>query len=122
MELFVTIIHVIVAIFLVIVVLVQGGNQGGMGAAFGGGNTQGVFGAAGATSFLGKLTYGAAFIFMLSTIALTAMQGQNGDKGVNRRLKEAHSSEVPGSSSSATQPVETKSEAPAPQAVPSPAP
>ena len=45
METFVTIIHYIAALFLIVVVLVQGGNQGGIGAAFGGGNTQGVFGA-----------------------------------------------------------------------------
>ena len=75
METFVVCIHVIVALFMIVVVLVQGGNKGGVGAAFGGGNTQGVFGASGATSFLGKLTYGAAFIFMLTSITLTIMQG-----------------------------------------------
>ena len=37
MELFVGTVHVIVALFMILVVLVQGGNQGGIGAAFGGG-------------------------------------------------------------------------------------
>ncbi len=75
METLITVVHVAVALFLILVVLVQGGNSGGVGAAFGGGNTQGMFGAAGATSFLGKLTYGAAFIFMMTSISLVVMQG-----------------------------------------------
>ncbi|MEZ4743046.1 MAG: preprotein translocase subunit SecG [Bdellovibrionota bacterium] len=86
-ETLVIIVHVIVAIFMILVVLVQGGNQGGVGAAFGGGNTQGVFGAAGATSFLGKLTYGAAAIFMVTSIALTIMQGGGGNVGLSEKLK-----------------------------------
>ena len=89
METLVTVVHVIVATFLIIVVLIQGGNQGGVSAAFGGGNTQGVFGATGATSFLGKLTYAAALIFMLTSISLTIMHGQGGDVGLSERLKKA---------------------------------
>jgi preprotein translocase subunit SecG len=88
MEVFVTIIHVAVALFMILVVLVQGGNQGGVGAAFGGGNAQGVFGASGATTFLGKLTYGAAFIFMVTTLTLTVMQGQGGNVGLKEKLQE----------------------------------
>ena len=75
MEYLVISVHILVALFMILVVLVQGGNQGGVGAAFGGGNTQGVFGATGATSFLGKLTYGAALIFMMTSILLVTMQG-----------------------------------------------
>ena len=88
METLVTIIHVSAALFLILVVLVQGGNQGGMGAAFGGGNTQGVFGAAGATSFLGRLTYGAAAIFMVTSITLAVMQGGGGSIGLGKKIKE----------------------------------
>lgn len=87
MEIFVITIHVLVALFMILVVLVQGGNQGGVGAAFGGGNTQGVFGATGATSFLGKLTYAAAFIFMVTAVILVVLQG--GHKiGLSNKLKE----------------------------------
>ncbi len=88
-EILITVVHVIVALFMVLVVLVQGGNQGGVGAAFGGGNSSGVFGATGATSLLGKLTYGAAFVFMLTSITLTIMQGKSGDVGLKDRLKQA---------------------------------
>ncbi len=87
-EVLVQIVHVVVALFMILVVLVQGGNQGGVGAAFGGGNSSGVFGATGATSLLGKLTYGAAFIFMLTSISLTVMQGKGGDIGLKEKLKQ----------------------------------
>ncbi len=74
METILTIVHVSVAFFMILVVLIQGGNQGGVGAAFGGGNSQGVFGSSGATTLLGKLTYAAAAIFMATSLALTVHQ------------------------------------------------
>jgi preprotein translocase subunit SecG len=93
LETLITVVHVVVAVFMILVVLVQGGHQGGVGAAFGGGNTQGVFGASGATSFLGKLTYGAAGIFMITSISLTVLQGGRGKVGLSEKLKvEAESS------------------------------
>ena len=101
METLVEIVHVLVALFMILVVLVQGGNQGGVGAAFGGGNSSGVFGATGATSLLGKLTYGAAFIFMLTSITLTVMQGKSGEVGLKEKLKSATSREAkPGDATS----------------------
>ena len=39
-------------------------------------NSQGVFGASGATSFLGKLTYAAAMVFMTTSVALAIIQGK----------------------------------------------
>ena len=89
MEIFVTVLHVVVALFMILVVLVQGGNQGGVGAAFGGGNNQGVFGAAGATSLLGKLTYVAACVFMVTTLTLTILMGKGGDVGLSDKLRAA---------------------------------
>ena len=106
-ETLVTIIHVIVAFFMILVVLVQGGNQGGVGAAFGGGNTQGVFGASGATSFLGKLTYGAAAIFMVTSVSLTIMQGGGGKVGLSDKLK-AQSEASEGTDPAAIKEVETE--------------
>ena len=89
MTLFVTIIHVLTALFMILVVLVQGGNSGGVGAAFGGGNSQGVFGAGGATSFLGKLTYAVAAIFMVTSISLSVLQSGSGKTGLKHRLEKA---------------------------------
>lgn len=95
METLVTIVHITVALFMILVVLVQGGNQGGVGAAFGGGNSSGVFGAGGATTLLGKLTYGAAGIFMLTSISLTVMQGKSGNINLQERLKQAGETSQP---------------------------
>src|SRR4029077_4669858 len=89
LEILIEIIHVFVAFFMILVVLVQGGNQGGMGAAFGGGNSSGVFGATGATSLLGKLWYSAAGIFMITPIPPTVIQGRGGEIVLNEKLKQA---------------------------------
>ncbi len=95
LETLVTAIHIFVVLFLVLVVLVQGGNEGGTSAAFGGGNSSGVFGATGATSLLGKLTYGAAAIFMCTSIGLTIMQGHGGDRGLKEKLKAGAAEKAP---------------------------
>ncbi len=67
---FVTVIHVIVCVFLILVILLQAGKGGGMGAGLGGGATQAVFGGRGSQSFLGKLTSASAAIFMLTSVWL----------------------------------------------------
>jgi preprotein translocase subunit SecG len=64
------ILHVIVCISLIAIVLIQGGKGADIGAAFGAGASQTVFGATGRQSFLGKLTAGAAIIFMLTSLLL----------------------------------------------------
>ena len=92
METFLEVVHILVALFIILVVLIQGGNQGGVGAAFGGGNTQGVFGATGATSFLGKLTYVAAALFMITSISLTILQG-GGKTGLAEKMKQRNQTE-----------------------------
>ena len=54
---FLTVLHVIVCVFLILVVLLQAGKGGGMGIAFGGGGgSQTVFGSSGAGNFLTRLT------------------------------------------------------------------
>ena len=70
MSTLVTIIHVICCLFLMLTVLLQSGKGGGMGAAFGGGNAATVFGGSGASTFLKKLTAGAATVFMLTSMTL----------------------------------------------------
>ena len=95
METFITIIHIIVALFMILVVLIQGGNQGGIGAAFGGGNTQGMFGASGATTFLNKITYGAAVVFMMTSIGLTILHGQGGTTGLGEKLEQEAATKAP---------------------------
>ena len=89
MDIFLTTVHTLAALFLIVVIIIQGGNSGGVGAAFGGGNSTGLFGASGATSFLGKVTYGMAGVFMLSSIVLSVRTGTSGKTGLGSRLEEA---------------------------------
>lgn len=61
--------HILVCIALILIVLLQKGKGADMGAAFGG-SSQTVFGGAGASSFLTKLTTAAAIIFMVTCLLL----------------------------------------------------
>ncbi len=64
------VIHVIVCIALILIVLLQTGKGADMGAAFGGGGSQTLFGSTGAGSFLGKATTAAAVVFMVTSLSL----------------------------------------------------
>ncbi len=66
----VAIIHVLVCIFLILVVLLQTGKGSDIGAVFGGGSSQALFGSAGPGTFLGKLTAIMAGIFMLTSVLI----------------------------------------------------
>ena len=86
-ETLITVVHVSVALFMILVVLVQGGNSGGVSAALGGGgNSSGVFGATGATTILGKMTYGAAIIFMSTSLSLSIIKSKSGHTGLTEKL------------------------------------
>ncbi|MBW2016379.1 MAG: preprotein translocase subunit SecG [Deltaproteobacteria bacterium] len=69
MKLIIILVHIVVCIALILIVLLQRGKGADMGAAFGG-SSQTVFGSAGATSFLSKLTAAAAVVFMLTSLML----------------------------------------------------
>lgn len=71
-------VHVLVCIALIIIVLLQAGKGAQAGASFGGGASQTVFGASGGRSFMSKLTAGAAFIFMLTSLSLAYFYGKPG--------------------------------------------
>lgn len=64
------IIHFVVSIALIMIVLLQTGKGADMGAAFGGGASQTLFGSGGASTFLTKLTTVAAVVFMLTSLSL----------------------------------------------------
>ena len=89
METLIVITHVVVCFLIILAVLLQGSNQDGMGAAFGGGNSSSTFGASGSTSFLGKLTYVTATLFMVTSIWLTILQGAGYDMGIDDGLDQS---------------------------------
>ena len=70
MTLFLTVLHVMVCVFLMVVVLLQRGKGAEIGAVFGGGSGSTIFGSRGAGNFLTKLTTGAAVVFMLTSLSL----------------------------------------------------
>lgn len=66
--------HVFVCVFLVILVLLQSGREG-MGVIFGGGGDSSVFGSAGASGILVKLTTFLAVIFVCTSLGYNIMTG-----------------------------------------------
>lgn len=71
------VIHVLVSFLLIFIVLIQGGKGAELGAAFGGGSSQTVFGGRGAATFLNKMTTVVAVVFMLTslTLAIVSVRG-----------------------------------------------
>ena len=82
MSILVIVLHVIVCIALIMIVLLQTGKGADMGAAFGGGGSQTLFGSTGASTFLSKATTGAAIIFMITSLGLAYMSGHRTDTSV----------------------------------------
>ena len=66
-----TLLHILVSVTLILIVMLQAGKGADIGAAFGAGSSQTMFGSRGAATFLQKLTAAAAITFMLTSIALT---------------------------------------------------
>lgn len=78
----VTIVHLVVTLGLILIVLLQSGKGADIGAAFGGGSSQTVFGGRGAATFLSKLTSALAILFMLTSLTLTILASQRGGSTV----------------------------------------
>ncbi len=66
----IAIIHILVAVALILIVLLQTGRGSEIGAAFGGGSSQTLFGSSGSSKFMTKLTTAAVIIFMLTSLSL----------------------------------------------------
>ncbi|MGV1097803.1 preprotein translocase subunit SecG [Thiovibrio sp. JS02] len=88
METLLTVIHIIVCLFLIVIVLLQHGKGANMGAAFGGAS-QTVFGTDGPVPLLNKITTGAAIIFMLTSILLAYYSTNMGDGSVMKEVTPA---------------------------------
>ncbi|WP_028302944.1 preprotein translocase subunit SecG [Oceanospirillum maris] len=70
-------VHVVLAIALVGLVMIQQGKGAEAGASFGGGASQTVFGSTGSASFLGRLTGIIATLFFVTSLALAFYASQN---------------------------------------------
>ncbi|MFQ5479414.1 MAG: preprotein translocase subunit SecG [Candidatus Binatia bacterium] len=75
MSAFVTVIHILAAVILIAVVLLQSGKGADMGAAFGGGGST-VFGPSGPGNVLTKLTTVFAVVFMITSLTLAVLSAR----------------------------------------------
>lgn len=89
MTIVLTIIHVLVCFFLVIVVLLQSGKAADLAGAFGGMGSQTAFGPRGSATVLSKATTIAAAVFMVTslTLAIMATRGAASSGSVLERQK-----------------------------------
>ena len=81
MDTIVTVVHFITAFLIIALILMQQGKGAEIGASFGGGGSQTVFGSSGGGSFFGKLTAVLAVVFFVTSLGL-ALFAKN-DNGLN---------------------------------------
>jgi len=108
------IIHVLVSLMLILIVLLQTGKGAEMGAGFGGGSNQTIFGSRGAATFLSKITTGAAVMFMLTSLSLAIMTKNRSNSVIRDTAPRAATRPAPAA------PVAAPAMPAAPAAVPAP--
>ena len=96
MIILITIVHIIVCFFLIIVVLLQSGKSGDIAAAFGGMGSQTAFGPRGAATALSKATTWSAIIFMVTSITLSVYASRkSGPNSVLQGIKPSTTNSKP---------------------------
>jgi preprotein translocase subunit SecG len=83
-----TIVHVLVCLFLIVVVLLQSGKAADLAGAFGGMGSQTAFGPRGSATLLSKATTGSAILFMITSLSLSIMATRQ--TGVGNTILEKH--------------------------------
>jgi preprotein translocase subunit SecG len=82
----VLILHIVAAVGIVVLVLLQHGKGADMGAAFGSGSAGSLFGSAGASNFLSKTTAVLAATFFVTSLGLTYLSAPPKTGGVTEGL------------------------------------
>jgi len=111
METLILVLHVLAALTIIGLVLLQHGKGADMGAAFGGGASGSLFGATGSANFLSRITAAAAAIFFITSLGLTWYSSHATE---SKGVMATH----PASQAPATVPVPGTASAPAPATVP----
>lgn len=107
METLILVVHVLAALAIIGLVLLQHGKGADMGAAFGGGASGSLFGSTGSANFLSRITAVLATIFFVTSLTLTWFSAHKTEvKGVMATQ--------PASPAPATAPAGTPTPAPAP--------
>ena len=99
----ITVVHVLVCAFLIIVVLLQHGQSADIAAAFGGAGSQTAFGARTAGTVLSRATTYAAIAFMVTSITLSVLAARRGAStgSVLENVKTAPTQQAPAPSPTA---------------------
>ena len=88
MYFFLITLHILVALALILMVLLQAGKGGSLGSILGGSSSQAIFGPRGAGNFLTKLTTVAAIIFMVTSLLLTGYSNRPQTSSIMSQPKE----------------------------------
>ena len=86
MQTLVLMFHILAAVGIVVLVLLQHGKGADMGAAFGSGSAGSLFGSAGAANFLSRTTAILAAIFFATSLGLTYFSAPSRSGGVTQQL------------------------------------
>jgi preprotein translocase subunit SecG len=86
MQTLVLVLHIVAAVGIVVLVLLQHGKGADMGAAFGSGSAGSLFGSAGAANFLSRSTAVLAAVFFATSLGLTYFSAPSKSGGVTQSL------------------------------------
>jgi preprotein translocase subunit SecG len=94
-ETLVWVVHLVTAVVLVGLVLIQHGKGADMGAAFGTGSAGSLFGSSGSANFLSRSTAVAATIFFLTSLTLTYLSAQPAvEQGIMDKIEQSNSTKI----------------------------
>ncbi len=82
-----TLVHVVVCFFLIIVILLQSGKAADLAGAFGGMGSQTAFGPRGSATLLSKATTIATVVFMVTSFSLSIIATKNQGSGTGTALQ-----------------------------------
>ena len=95
MEIIVWTIHIVLAVILIVLVLLQHGKGADMGAAFGSGSAGSLFGASGSANFLSRTTSVIAAMFFATSMSLTYFSAnQTNDSSVMNIMEQTEKTEI----------------------------
>ena len=96
METLILVIHVLAALAIVGLVLLQHGKGADVGAAFGSGASGSLFGSAGSSNFLSRTTAIVAVVFFLTSLGLTYLSGRKTERTGVMATPPAQEQSLPG--------------------------
>jgi preprotein translocase subunit SecG len=116
MEILILVLHILAAMAIIGLVLLQHGKGADVGAAFGSGASGSVFGAAGSANFLSRATAILAVVFFVTSLGLTYFSHRKSDTTGVMRERPAPTQTLPGQIPGQPDQAQTKPAVPAPAA------